>query len=50
MESELDGAQQALAASGEAWRKADEEVSCLIDERVSLLVELRAKKDELVAF
>ena len=50
MESKLDKAQQALAASGEAWRKAEEEASHLKDERVSLLVELRASKDELSAF
>ena len=50
MESELDGVQQALAASGEAWRKAEEEASCLTDERVSLLLELRASKDKLSAF
>ena len=50
MESELDVDQQALAASGEACRMADEEASCLTNERVSLLVELGANKDELSAF
>ena len=50
VDSELDGAQQALATFGEAWRKAEEEVSLLTDERVSLLVELKASKDELSAF
>ena len=50
VEYELDRAQQALAASGEAWRKAEEEASRLTDERVSLLVELGASKDELSAF
>ena len=35
MESELDGVQQALAASGKAWRKAEEEANHLTDERVS---------------
>ena len=50
MESNLDGAQQALVASREAWRKAEEEASRLTDERVSLLVELGASKDELSAF
>ena len=39
-----------MAASGEAWRKAEEEVNRLIDKRVSLLVELGARKDELLAF
>ena len=50
MESELDVAQQALAASGEACRTVEEEASRLTDERVSLLVELRASKDEMSAF
>ena len=50
MASELDGAQQALATSGEAWWKAEEEASRLTDERVSLLIELGASKDELSAF
>ena len=50
MESKLEEAQQALAASGEAWRKAKEEASRLTDEGVSLLVELRASKQELSAF
>ena len=50
MESELDGAQHALATSGEAWRKAGEEASSLTDERVSLLVKLGASKDELFSF
>ena len=50
MESELDRAQQALAVSGEVGRKAEEEVSRLTDERVSLLVELGASKDELFTF
>ena len=50
VESELDGVKQALAASGEAWRKAEEEANRLTDERVSLLLELRASKDELSAF
>ena len=50
VESELDGAQQVLATFGEAWRKAEEEASHLTDERVSLLMELGASKDELSAF
>ena len=39
-----------MAASGEACWTAEEEVSRLTDERVSLLVELRTSKDELSAF
>ena len=39
-----------MAASGEAWRKAEEEASRLTDERVSLLLELGASRDELSAF
>ena len=50
MESELDGAQQALATFVEAWQKAEEEASRLTNERVSLLVELGASKDELSTF
>ena len=50
VESELDVARQALAASGEACRKAEEETSHLTNERVSLLVELGASKDELSPF
>ena len=50
MESELDVAQRALAASGEACRTTEEEASHLIDERVLLLLELEAIKNELSAF
>ena len=50
MESELVWAQQALAASGKAWRKAEEEANRLTDEQVSLLLELEASKDELFTF
>ena len=50
MEFELNVAQQALVASREACRTADEEASRLTDERVSLLVKLGASKDELFAF
>ena len=39
-----------MAASGEACWTAEEETSWLTDERVSLLVELGASKDELSAF
>ena len=50
MESKLDVAQQALVTSKEACRTVDEEVSRLTYERVSLLMELRASKDELSVF
>ena len=50
MEYELDVAQHALAASREACRTAKEKASRLTYERVSLLVELGASKDELSAF
>ena len=43
-------AQLALAACGEDCRTAEEEASRLTNERVSLLVELGAIKDELSAF
>ena len=49
-ESELDSVQQALAAAGEACRKAEEENCRLIDERLSLIMELGTSKDELSAF
>ena len=39
-----------MAASGEACRKAEEENCCLIDERLSLIMELGASKEELSAF
>ena len=39
-----------MAASGEACQTAEEEASRLTDEWVSLLVELGASKDELLAF
>ena len=45
MESELNVAQQALVASGEACRTVEEEASRLTDEWVLLLVALRASKD-----
>ena len=50
MESELEGVQHALANFGEAWWKAEEEANHLTYERVFLLLELRASKDELSAF
>ena len=39
-----------MVASGEAWWKENEEANHLTYERVSLLVELGASKDELSAF
>ena len=50
MESEFEVVEKALAASTEADRKAEEEASFLADERVSLLLELGASKDELSDF
>ena len=50
MESELDMARQSLASSREACWTSGEEVSRLTNERVSLLVELGASKEELSAF
>ena len=50
VESELDMAQQALAAFRKACQTEKEEASRLMDEQVSLLVELGAIKDELAAF
>ena len=46
-ESELDSIQQALATAREACRKAEEEICQLTDERFSLIMELRAVKEEL---
>ena len=50
MESELAKVQHALVASEEARRKLEDKASRLADERVSLLLELGANKDELSAF
>ena len=50
MKTELDMAREALAASREACQTTEEEANRLTDERVSLLVELGASKDELFAF
>ena len=47
-ESALTEAQRALAASEEARWKTEDEPSRLADERVSLLLDLRASKDELI--
>ena len=49
-EFELDSIQQALAAARVACRKAEEETCRLIDERLSLIMELEAGKKELAAF
>ena len=49
-DSERDAAQQALVTAEEARRKAEEENGCLTDERLSLLMELRATKDDFAAF
>ena len=50
VEYELTRVQQALAALEEARRKAEDKASCLADEGVFLLLELRASKDKLSAF
>ena len=47
MESELARVQNALAIAKEARLKAEDEVSSLADEQVSLLQELRTCKDEV---
>ena len=48
--SELGSAQQASVATKEACRRVEEENGCLTDERLSLLVELGATKDDFAAF
>ena len=48
-ESELDSVQQALVAEKEACWKAEEENGHLTDERLSLLMELGATKEDFVA-
>ena len=50
VESELDFVQQALAATREACRKVEEEICRLTNERLSLIMELGAGKEELAAF
>ena len=47
VESKLARVQNALAVAEEARRKADDEVSCLTDEQISLLLELETCKDEM---
>ena len=49
-ESELGSVQQALVASKEACRKVEEEYGRLMDERLSILVELGTTKDDFAAF
>ena len=49
-ESELDSVQQALVAAKEACGRVEEESGCLTDERLSLLMEMGAIKDDFVAF
>ena len=48
-ESEREVAQKALSLAGEACTKAKEENSRLTDERLSLILELRTRKDDFVA-
>ena len=47
VESKLARVQNALAVVEEARRKAEDEASCLANERVSLLLELKTCKDEM---
>ena len=49
-ESELSSVQQALVPAKEACRRAEEESGRLVDERLSLLMELGAIKDDFAAF
>ena len=49
-ESKRDTVQQALVVAEEARRKAEEKNGRLTDERLSLLMELGATKDEFVTF
>ena len=49
-ESELGFVQQALVVAKEAYRRVEEENGRLTDERLSLLVELGATKDDFAAF
>ena len=46
--SELDSFQQALATAREACWKVEEEICRLIDERLSLIMELGVGKEELI--
>ena len=49
-DSERDAAQQALVAVKKGCRKVDEENGRLTDERLSLLMELEATRDDFAAF
>ena len=49
-ESELDSVRQALAVGKETCRKAEEENSRLTDERLSLVMELGATKEDFTTF
>ena len=49
-DSKCDVAQKALVAAEEARQKADEENGRLTDERLSLLMELEATRDDFMAF
>ena len=49
-ESELGSVQQALVAAKEACRRVEEENGRLMDERLSLFVELGTNKDDFTAF
>ena len=50
VQSEHGAAREALAVAGEACKKAEEENSRLADEKLSLVIELGAVKDEFAAF
>ena len=50
VESEHGAAREALAATGEACKEAEEENGRLADEKLALVIELGAVKDEFAAF
>ena len=50
MEFDYGATQEALATTGEACKKAEEENSQLAKEKLALVIELGAVKDEFVAF
>ena len=49
-EFEHGAAREALAAAGEACKKAEEENGRLVDEKLTLVIELGALKDDFAAF
>ena len=49
-EFEHGAAQEALAIAGEACKKAEEENSHLADEKLALVIELGALKDDFATF